>query len=104
MIHTVIERKNHRIVSLRVKGHALYANPGEDLVCAGVSSIMTGALNGADELFPDACRLTMKNNQMSIQVLKDCDPLQAALGMVECQLATMQEAYPEYIQLEKKEV
>ena len=36
-------------VMLSVKGHAGYADKGEDIVCAGVSAIIFGLMNALDE-------------------------------------------------------
>ena len=45
MIKVLIKQEENRIKSLEVKGHANSAPHGEDLVCAAVSSIITGGLN-----------------------------------------------------------
>lgn len=34
------------VAELRVEGHAGFANPGEDIVCAGVTALAVGALIG----------------------------------------------------------
>lgn len=104
MIQARISMYSGLIKSLNVQGHANSGPYGADLVCAGVSSIMTGALNGLDTLFPEACKLSMEANAISIAVLADSPCLQSALQLICIQLATMQEAYPDFIQLEKKEV
>ena len=38
MIHAVFEKKNGTLCGFSVKGHAGYAEAGEDIVCAAVSS------------------------------------------------------------------
>ena len=50
MIQVSIGMCEEHIISLQCKGHAGYAEAGKDLVCAGVSSILFGALNALDEM------------------------------------------------------
>jgi uncharacterized protein YsxB (DUF464 family) len=52
MIHVRIERSKATgaILSFQVKGHAGYANPGEDIVCASVSAITVGTVNSIEKL------------------------------------------------------
>ncbi|MGG1312398.1 MULTISPECIES: ribosomal-processing cysteine protease Prp [Cohnella] len=39
-----------RIVRFSVSGHAHYADPGQDIVCAGVSAVTVGAVNAIEKL------------------------------------------------------
>lgn len=59
MINVTVKFKEDHIVRMTVKGHAQSARKGEDLVCASVSSIATGALNALDILVRDACELKL---------------------------------------------
>ncbi|TYS66165.1 ribosomal-processing cysteine protease Prp [Bacillus infantis] len=46
MIHTTIIRTEAgRVRSFSLSGHALFANHGKDIVCAGVSAVSIGAIN-----------------------------------------------------------
>ena len=45
MIKVLINQEGKNFKSLEVKGHANSAPHGEDLICAAVSSIITGGLN-----------------------------------------------------------
>jgi len=51
MIKVTIHQ-NHldEVSSFTVKGHANFANRGEDIVCAGVSAVTFGAVNAIEEL------------------------------------------------------
>jgi len=40
------QRRAGRIVRLQVSGHAGFAHPGEDIVCAGVSALVQSAAHG----------------------------------------------------------
>ncbi|MGD6899066.1 ribosomal-processing cysteine protease Prp [Bacillus infantis] len=46
MIHTTIIRTEAgRVRSFSLSGHALFANHGKDIVCAGASAVSIGAIN-----------------------------------------------------------
>ena len=48
MIKVLIKSEEKKFKSLEIKGHANSAPHGEDLVCAGVSSVLTGGLNNLE--------------------------------------------------------
>lgn len=50
MITVTITKSGDLVTEVIVKGHAYSNEPGKDLVCAGVSSIVTGTINAIDEL------------------------------------------------------
>src|SRR5690625_4406298 len=50
MINVTINRKEHKIISFEISGHANSGPYGYDLVCAGVSAVSFGAVNAALEL------------------------------------------------------
>lgn len=105
MIEVVVTRKTASILQIEVSGHAFNADPGFDLVCAGVSSIMTGALNGFDSL--DASAVLELNDEPYISI--KCDIInitnQTLLEFVLIQLKTVYEAHPDVISiLEKEEI
>ncbi|TJY41436.1 ribosomal-processing cysteine protease Prp [Cohnella pontilimi] len=51
MITVTIERsKQGRIRRFSVTGHAMYDDPGKDIVCAGVSAVTVGAVNAVEKL------------------------------------------------------
>lgn len=92
------------IQSIHISGHAYSDNPGSDLVCAGASSIAVGALNALDELFNGDCDLEMSQNDISIQVLKLSETLNVVLKSFLYQFDTMEERFPDNIQVIRKEV
>lgn len=70
MIKVRISCTGDDIRSIDVSGHALFDQYGKDVVCAGVSSVVIGALNALDILYPSACDLDISGNQIHIHVLK----------------------------------
>ncbi len=53
MITITVERKNQRITGITAQGHALYDEPGSDIVCAAVSALMINAANSLEQLTDD---------------------------------------------------
>lgn len=104
MVQADIGTGHGKILSVTVKGHACSGEYGQDLVCAGVSSIMTGALNALDILFPGQCRLEMSGNVMEAAADSGNEQLQAVLRTIEIQLRTMEEQFPDHIKVIRKEV
>lgn len=54
---TIVRGQDGRIRQFAVSGHAKYADPGKDIVCAGVSAVTVGAVNAIEKLtglVPDA--------------------------------------------------
>ena len=45
------------------------AGKGQDLVCAGVSSIAVGMMNALDRIKPSACDMQMEEAHINIQVI-----------------------------------
>ena len=64
MIKIEATRKNGKIISLTVKGHANSAPKGEDLVCAAVSSILVGGCNALSQ--PNCFAIKLNSGDASI--------------------------------------
>jgi uncharacterized protein YsxB (DUF464 family) len=106
MINITINRNETGLIqSFSMSGHALFANHGSDIVCAGASAVSFGAINAIHELTgitPEIeqgeegflnCRLPdhiSKSVQDNIQLLLK--------GMV-ISLQTIEEQYGEHIKI-----
>ncbi len=86
-------------MQLQVSGHAGSNEPGQDLVCAGVSAIVTGALNAIAEILPQACELICRVGYAEISVKENSEELQTVLKTVMYQLLTVKQEYPKYLKL-----
>lgn len=93
-----------QIQSIHISGHAQSADRGQDLVCAGASSIGIGALNALDEIFSKDVRLEQRKNKILVKVIENSDKLQTTLNFLILQYQTMVEAYPQNITIIRKEV
>ena len=89
---------------ISISGHALAGRHGRDLVCAGVSCIVTGAFNALDELSPNSCEFTIGENEMTVQTGSADDMTQQLLKMLMIQLETVQAGYPANLKITWKEV
>ena len=65
----VLIKKEEKFVSLKVTGHANSAPHGEDLVCAAVSSVITGGLNSLEH--PEDFAIVLKEGNASVEAKKD---------------------------------
>ncbi len=106
MIKVLYKTLNERITHFEISGHAGAADIGQDLVCAGASTVAVGLINAIDLLTQEkGCRVSMKRNRIKVEVI-DCDDqqLQTILRVGRIQLETLQEQYAENIKIETMEV
>lgn len=105
MVKVKVTSQQDLIHEIHVKDHAGSATAGQDLVCAGVSSICFGALNALNELCENAFDYEIKEANVRI-IVKDaqCETAQIILKTIYIQLLTMAESYGKFIKLTKVEV
>lgn len=48
MTKVTVNYKNDKIVSITTSGHAFFKKPGKDIVCAGISTLITTAVNALE--------------------------------------------------------
>lgn len=85
----------------KAEGHALFDKTGKDIVCAGISAILTGALNLIGKEHKNAyfglengyCRLKFHGEENTIFKNLNMYPLFIT------QLRTIEQAYPKHIQI-----
>ena len=104
MIKVEVLRDKKLVKTLVVKDHAGYSPSGQDLVCAGASSIVVGMMNALDLMQSGACELEVKEGYTRIQVICEGHGVQMLLEAMLIQLKTMVEAYPDYITISEQEV
>lgn len=103
MISVVFTQNNEHYKSVAVSGHAFAQEPGFDLVCAAVSSIMTGALNGFDALVASAQLEMSEEPYIKISVENADTTSDLLFKFVYLQLKTLEEAEGEYLRIVEKE-
>ena len=96
MIKVSIISSGEIVNGLEIKGHANFAEHGKDLVCAGVSCIITGGFTAiikedVEEIILEEgyAKVIVKPGSKSIEVL----------NVILIQLQTIQESYPKFIKI-----
>ena len=100
MISVTIKRKNNKIESILVSGHAEYDIKGKDIVCAGVSSIVIGGFNALAEKSKDV-KFLVNDNISRVEIKKENSDVQVILETMIIQLKTIQESYKNYIEIKE---
>jgi uncharacterized protein len=103
MIKVKIERSgNGTIRSFTVKGHAFYADPGKDIVCAGVSAVTVGTVNAIEELTGIELDSRMEDGFLQASVPKlpegtTPDRVQLLLESMTVMLRSIEQTYGDFI-------
>lgn len=106
MIRIVIRRQpNRSIESFSIEGHANYARHGEDIVCAGVSSVSVGMVNAIEALTGIGLECKMKDGLLSGCVPPIDQPeveakVQLLLESMLVSLYAIKNSYGSYLQIE----
>lgn len=87
------------ISDVRVTGHANYAKYNHDIVCAGVSAIVIGAINAISIDYKENLLIEVLEGDIHINVLKKVQRLNTMLNMMYIQLQSIEETYPKNIKI-----
>ena len=68
MIHACFQEQQQSLVGVSICGHAAYADAGQDIVCAGVSSAVRLTANLMTECFQIPAVVTVAENEIQIQL------------------------------------
>ncbi len=100
MIKVVYQAEEGKIY-LKVSGHASSAPHGQDLICASVSSITTGALNALEN--PPSFKIVAREGLLELTSLSQpTNHDSIVLRTMLTQLETIAESYPHYINISRK--
>jgi len=102
MIRVRVTGGKGSVRSIRISGHAYAGDPGEDLICAAVSSIGIGTLNALEELAPETCKPEL-GEDIRISVRESTNTVQTILETMLVQLGTIAEKYPKNMKIDRKE-
>ena len=93
-------RHDNKIVELSVKGHANSDEYGKDLVCAGVTSIVVGALNALDE---SNFLIKVNEGNVLVKATKDISSKdEIVLETVLTQLKAVEKGQSRYIKISER--
>ena len=89
------------IESLKVSGHANFADYGKDIVCAGVSAVVTGGINALEEEIKNI-EITSQDNVLGVKVINNNEKIQVILNTILIQLKTIEASYKKYIKIKNE--
>lgn len=100
MIKIQINKTNNKYSSLIVSGHSNYDEHGKDIVCAGVSAIVTGGLNALIIENKKKISYRVEDGYVNVDVLDiEDDKLQLIMDVIVVQLKTIEESYKKYVKI-----
>lgn len=105
MIKAVFQKQNGKICSCSIKGHANYADSGQDIICSAVSSAVQLTANLITESFHEQADISAENNIIKI-CLKQVQTGNGAVildGLL-VHLQCISEDYPDSIKIQILEV
>lgn len=105
MIKVTLYKQNQVCMGFSVTGHAGYADYGQDIVCAGVTSAVQLTINGITEILKVPADVEVEDNLISIR-LSDGDK-KAAVAFLEAfalHVSLLSQDYQGTIQLTDTEV
>ena len=88
------------VKSLTVSGHANYDEYGKDIVCAGVSAIVTGGINAIESEIKNV-EIINEENKLGIKVINSNEKIQIILNTMLIQLETIENSYKKYIKIKR---
>ncbi len=86
---------------IKISGHAMYNIKGKDIVCAGVSSIVTTTINAILKLNQEAISYEAKEGFIRIEVLKEEKITIILLENMIDLLKELEETYKKNIKIEE---
>ena len=103
MIKIQINKTNNKYSSLEVSGHSNYDEHGKDIICAGVSAVVTGGVNALTIEDKNKISYRVKDGYVNVDVLDiDDDNLQRIMDVIVIQLKTIEESYKKNIKIYEK--
>ena len=96
--------EGERIAGFTVSGHSGYAEAGKDIVCAAVSAVVTMAEATINDVCGAKAKVRVGENdaRITLKLPKSCDEedtVQAVLAGMMVTLLSLQEDYPDFIEV-----
>lgn len=100
MTKVELYRADKTIYRVVVSGHALFDEYGHDIVCAGISTVVTGILNALEELTPyNTSQVVFRPGYVEIPHLTEDEKVQWTVQVFVIQLKTIAMKFPDYIEI-----
>ncbi|MBQ8514135.1 MAG: ribosomal-processing cysteine protease Prp [Ruminococcus sp.] len=105
MIRICFYQHNQQLCGCRVSGHAGFAEQGEDIVCAGVSTAVQMTANMLTEIFKIPAEISVEDNCIGIRLPDSPSPEGVkVLEGFKLQMQLMKGDFPRFIQIKHTEV
>lgn len=105
MIIASFHKRNGQFVQVSIKGHADFAEYGQDILCAAVTSALQLTANGITQVLGIKATVTQKENEVIVALPKDSPPAgYEFLAALHLHLSTLAEDYSEHITITHLEV
>ena len=100
MISVNVTFMGKEVKSLTVSGHANYDKYGKDIVCAGVSAVVTGGINALENQVENI-EIINEENKLGVKVINSNEYIQIVLKTILIQLETIENSYKKYIKIKR---
>lgn len=97
MITAVFNKKGGHFSGFRVSGHAEYADIGQDIVCASVTSAVQLTANLITECFCIEADVSAENNVVALEVAKTCEEADKIIDGFKLHLELLSEEFEDTI-------
>lgn len=104
MIKANFLRSESFYTAFSIEGHAGYADFGEDIVCAGVTSAVMTVLNGITEVAKINASVEVSDNEIVLNLAERSKTSEVLLSSLRLQLEVLSEDYPDTINITVTEV
>lgn len=112
MIHITFKCSKNHLIGFDIKGHADFAEAGEDILCAAVSIYSINTINSIEELigikYP--IHYAMKDGDLSLDILwnqlneKEKEQCELLMRSMELAFKSLECDYDKYLKIYYKEV
>lgn len=100
MIDVDLYLESDQLTAFRVRGHADYAESGQDIVCAAVSILVYNAVNSCERFAGVSLQVMDVSNQLSCRVPQPhSKEAQLLLRSMVFGIEQLIEQYPEHVQM-----
>ena len=90
---------NRQLKGFQISGHAGFAENGEDIVCASVSSAAYMAANTVTDIIRADAEAAADDGAMTLLVNEPCERTETVLKGLELHLKELSKRYPENIKI-----
>ena len=106
MIHIRIATRHSQCIQVETRGHAEYAEEGQDIICAAVSVLMVNTANSLEQLTDDGFTCEEDDGYVAIAIEQEAsDAAILLMNSLRLGLESIQETYGDaYLDIVTKEV